>query len=70
MTNFLLTIVVRFLGGAVIGCMLSAVLGWHSILNLAAREQFPFGSFILWASIGGLIGVITTPRHDWPWRQK
>jgi hypothetical protein len=70
--DFLITLAVRFVGGAVLGCIASVVLGYRTILQAFAEDEI--GAvvlrFLIWGVIGGIVGMVTTPRWQTPWYKR
>ena len=65
--DFLLTLVVRFLCGAVLGAIAMFVVRFRAVMNVIAQDGFPFMTLLLWCAGGGVIAMFTTPRHMLPW---
>lgn len=65
--GFLLTLAVRFISGAVIGCVISFVFGFRVVMDAIAEARLPLERFLIWGVIGGVICMLTAPRDSWPW---
>ncbi len=65
--GFLLTLAVRFISGAVIGCVVSLLLGFRVVMGAIAEGRLPIERFLVWGAIAGVICMFTAPRDSWPW---
>ncbi len=65
--DFLITVLVRFVCGFVLGCVASYILGFRTVMRAISEDGFPIERFLVWGAIGGIICIFTTPREMWPW---
>lgn len=67
--GFLLTLIIRGLGGAVLGAVGAVIFRPGGILRALAHEHFQAIGlwFALWSVGGGLAGMLTSPTECRPW---
>ena len=65
--DFLITVLVRFTVGAVLGGIGFTLFGLRRFLGELAHDHFPIGWLTIWALIGGTLCILTTPRDSRPW---
>jgi hypothetical protein len=67
--DFFFTVVVRFIGGALMGGLACVVIGHRALLRSLAHDNMQ--TPILWlaaaGTVGGLAGAFTTPYWETPW---
>lgn len=69
--DFIFTLAVRLFCGVLLGGLLCVVLSYRGILrSFSHNHMWAAGVWLgLWALIGGLVSVLTTPRWQTPWYQ-
>jgi hypothetical protein len=69
--DFIFALVLRLIGGVVLGVLASVLLGYRVILKEFSHDEV--GTVVvrlaLWGVVGGIICMFTTPRETWPWRR-
>jgi len=68
--DFLLTLVLRFAGGWVMGGIVGFVAHWRLFLMGSARGTLPWHLLTWWAIAGGVIMMFTVPAHNQPWGRR
>jgi preprotein translocase subunit Sss1 len=67
--EFILVIVICFVGGAILGCLAFLLVDYRGILRAFAknRPNWAIICFLVVAAVGGFIAVCTIPRWKTPW---
>ncbi len=65
--DFLVTLLVRFFSGFVIGCIVSYAFGFRIVMRAISEDGFPVERFLVWGTVGGILCMFTSPRDSWPW---
>ena len=67
--DFVLTIIFRFIGGAILGCGIGLFLVWRGLLRGFARHHVRSILILLalFGVIGGIVGACSTPYWQRPW---
>jgi hypothetical protein len=67
--DFLFTVVVRFFGGTVLGCLALFFFNWKGVLQAFSRNDThgPLILLVLCGLVGGIIAVFTVPHWQTPW---
>lgn len=70
--DFLFTIAVRFVCGAVLGGLACFLFGWRGILRSFSHENvhWPLIWLALFGLVGGIVAVFTVPRWQTPWYKR
>jgi len=67
--DFLLTVFIRFTCGVFLGCLVSVLFGYRTILKALSEDNIwgVVARLAVWGVVGGIICIFTTPRYTWPW---
>jgi hypothetical protein len=70
--DFIVTIIFRFIGGAVLGAGAIMVFGYRGILRAFSRNhtKSPLILLAISALVGGIISVCKTPYWQTPWYKR
>ena len=70
-SGFIITVVVRFISGMVLGGIASIVYDYRGILSELSQDALwsVVMRLAVWGIVGGVICVLTTPSYTWPWRR-
>jgi drug/metabolite transporter (DMT)-like permease len=67
--DFFLTVVFRFIGGTLLGCLACVLFTWRGVLRAFSRNHthWPFILLAVFGLAGGIIAVCQTPYWQTPW---
>lgn len=65
--DFIITVLVRLLCGAVLGAVAAFIITFRSTMREISQSHFPIERVLIFALIGGVICTFTTPRDSRPW---
>ena len=64
--DFVITVVVRFVCGFVLGCIASFIIGYRTVMRAVADGDFPVMRFLVWGAIGGIVDALVLVQADEP----
>ncbi|MCA9295793.1 MAG: hypothetical protein KC983_04735, partial [Phycisphaerales bacterium] len=65
--DFLITVIVRFICGFIIGAVGLFIVRFRFILRALSEGALPYNTILICGGIAGVLCVFTTPRHMRPW---
>jgi hypothetical protein len=70
--DFLFTIVLRLISGAILGTLFLVFFRWKGILQSFSRDDLhgPLVSLLLSGAVGGVIDMLTVPYWQLPWYRR